>query len=52
MDIHNIIDTLTNQLNHCVRYEERVLENGNGAEISILKRLIISQFKHLFGSMP
>jgi hypothetical protein len=52
MDIHNIIDTLTNQLNHCVRYGERVLENGNGAEISMLKRLIISQFKHLFGSMP
>jgi tripartite motif-containing protein 2/3 len=52
MDIHNIIDTLTNQLNHCVRYGERVLENGNGAEISMLKRLIISQFKHLFGNMP
>ena len=52
MDMHNIIDTLINQLNHCVRYGERVLENGNGAEISMLKRLIVTQFKYLLGCMP
>jgi hypothetical protein len=52
IDMHTLIDTLINQLNHCVRYGERVLENGNGAEISMLKRLIITQFKYLLGCMP
>jgi hypothetical protein len=51
-ETHNSIEHSINQLNEVIKFGERIIHNGNIAEILFLKRHIINQIKHLLSNLP
>jgi len=52
LDINDNIRTSIEQLNEVIRFVERVLRNGNGSEVSLLRNLIVNQFNFLVNNIP
>ena len=49
---HSTIEQSISQLNDVIRFGERIMRNGNIAEILFLKRHIFNQIKYLTSNMP
>ena len=49
---HSNIEQSISQLNDVIRFGERIMRNGNIAEILFLKRHIFNQIKYLTSNMP